>query len=375
MTAPSSPINLFEFEEVAKSRLPKAEYDFIAGGATDEITLRRTRAVYDSIALRPRMLVDVSTVDTSTTVLGQDIEFPVMLAPSGGHGRSHPDGELATVKAAGSMGTAMILSINASYTMEEVAKAATCPVWFQQYMFSDRGLTKSMAQRAKDDGYSALCITVDTKDVRPKRERNIRNKYITTYSPNLQGSARGESSWTVTPGSSVYDYGQADPWANWSYLGWLISNTTLPVVVKGIMTGEDARLCAEHGAKAVIVSNHGARHLDTTFATIEVLPEIVDAVGDSIEVYLDGGIRRGTDILKAVALGARAVLIGRPIFWGLAAAGEEGLRTVLQILLDELRLAMIQCGCPRLEDADVTLVGLKSPLELLLSSSRDLRSG
>ena len=196
MAGPSNPINIFEFEEIAKTRLPRDEYDFIAGGVTDEVTLRRTRSVFDAIALRPRMLIDVSAVDTSTIVLGQDVALPVMLAPSGGHGRSHPDGELASVRAAGVIGTVTVLSINASYTVEEVARAATGPVWFQQYMFGDRELTLSVAQRAQENGYSALCVTVDTKGARPKRERNIRNKYVVTASPNLPDSARARGSWT-----------------------------------------------------------------------------------------------------------------------------------------------------------------------------------
>ena len=232
-------------------------------------------------------------------------------------------------------------------------------------MFKDRGLTRSIAERAKEKGYTALCITVDTKGVQPKRERNIRNKYAITSSPNSPISEEGF--WDTVAGASLYDYGLSDPSADWNYLEWLVSNTTLPVVVKGIMTQEDAQLCIEHGARAIIVSNHGGRHLDTTFATIEILPEIVDVASNQIEVYLDGGIRRGTDVLKAIALGARAVLIGRPIFWGLAVAGENGLINVLEILYDEFMRALIQCGCHDLGSVDLGLVGLRSPLEKYLS--------
>jgi len=365
MRAKSNPLNIFEFEKLAKEFLSKEEFDFIAGGATDEITLERTRRIYDSIILRPRMLTDVSKVDTSTTVLGESIRFPVLLAPSGGHRKAHPDGELATARAAGRLGIGIVLSINASYTLEEVADVASGPKWFQQYMFKDRGLTRNMAERAKGKGYTALCITVDTKGVQPKRERNIHNKYAITNSPNLPASEEGF--WNNVSGDSLYDYGLSDPSADWNYLEWLVSNTTLPVVVKGIMTKEDAQLCIEHGAKAIIVSNHGGRHLDTTFATIEVLPEIVEVISNRIEIYLDGGIRRGTDVLKAIALGARAVLIGRPIFWGLAVAGESGLTEVLQILYDEFIRALIQCGYHDLNSVDVSLVGLRSPLENHLS--------
>lgn len=361
-------INLYDFEEESKRILSKTDYDFISGGATDEVTLRRTRALYDSISLRPRMLVDVSHNEISTTVLEQNINLPIMLAPTGNHTKAHKDGELATVRAAGNIGTIMILSINAGYLMEEVAKAATGPIWFQHYMFKDRELTLSMVQKAENLGYSALCMTLDTRGVRPKRERNLRNKYSSTPSPNLPDSIMKERSRLALEGSSLYDYSYGDPSANWPYLEWLASKTSLPIVVKGIMTKEDAELSLEHGVKGIIVSNHGARYLDTTFTTIEVLPEIVDAVGSSIDVYLDGGIRRGTDILKAIALGAKCVLIGRPIFWGLATAGQDGLERVLHILTDELRRAMIQCGCPDLNQVNRNLVALKSPLESYLDS-------
>src|SRR5919106_345405 len=191
------PVNIYEYEALAKERLPKSEYDFIAGGATDEITLKRTRAVFDAIMLRPRMLVDISQPDLSTTVLGQRVEFPILLDPAGNHGRAHQDGELATARAAGAMGTVMLLSSGSSYTLEEVAKAATGPIWFQQYLYRDRGLSKMMAQRAQDAGYSALCLTLDST-VRAKRERNIRNSYANSPSPNYAGLQLQEMSWALT---------------------------------------------------------------------------------------------------------------------------------------------------------------------------------
>lgn len=366
------PVNIFEFEAVAKERLPKEEYDFIAGGATDEITLRRTRAVFDSIMLRPRMLVDISQRDLSTTVLGQRIEFPVMCDPSGGHGRAHPDGELATARAAGAMGTVIILSSGSTYTLEEVAQAATGPTWFQQYLYRDRGLTRTMAQRAQEAGYSALCLTLDST-MRAKRERNIRNQYSSPPSPNYAGLELREYSWDLSSDAPRGINDLVSRAATWSELDWLAANTSLPLLVKGIMTGEDARLCVEHGVKALIVSNHGARQLDTTFASIEVLPEVVAAVDGRLEVYLDGGIRRGTDVLKALALGARAVLVGRPLFWGLAADGEPGLRTVLQMLKDELDMAMAMCGRPTIDSIDISLLGTVSPLMSVLSPPEGVR--
>ena len=367
------PVNIFEFQELAEQGLPKAEADFIAGGATDEITLRRTRAAFDSIMLRPRMLVDISQRDLSTKVLGQRIEFPVMLDPAGDHGRAHPDGELATARAAGAMGTVMVLSSGSTYTLEEVSEAASGPIWFQQFIYADRGLTKAMAQRAQDAGYTALCITLDST-IQAKRERNIRNCYTNRPSPNYAGLELDEGqAWDLNSDAPVGVNALMNRSATWSELEWLAANTELPLLVKGIMTGEDARLCVDHGPKALIVSNHGARQLDTTFATIEVLPEVVAAVDGRLEVYLDGGIRRGTDVLKALALGARAVLIGRPLFWGLAVDGEAGLRTVLQMLWDELDIAMGMCGRPTVDSIDLSLLGTVSPLVSVLPQPQGLR--
>ena len=361
------PINIYEFEALSNDRLPKQEYDFIAGGATDEITLRRTREVFDSIMLRPRMLVDISQMDLSTTVQGQRIEFPVMADPSGGHGRAHPDGELATVRAAGAMGTALVLSSGSSYTLEEVASVATGPIWWQQYLYSDRGLTMELADRAKSAGYSVLCITLDST-VQAKRERNIRNDYSSPPSPNYAHLELNQwQRWDVSSDAPSGVNALIDRKATWSYVEWLAGNTSMPVVVKGVMTGEDGRLAAEHGAKGIIVSNHGARQLDTTFASVEALPEVVRAVEGRAEVYLDGGIRRGTDVLKALALGARAVLMGRPLFWGLSVDGEEGVKTVMGFLRDELAQAMGMCGRPTIDSIDTSLIGTVSPLQSVLS--------
>ena len=356
-----NPVNIFEYEEIARERLNQGDYDFIAGGATDEITLRRTRAVFDSIMMRPRMMVDVSERDLSTTVLGQNISFPVMLDPAGNHGAAHPDGELATAKAAGAMGTVMVLSSHASRTLEDVAQVATGPMWFQQYFFKDRELTLEMAHRAEEAGYSALCLTLDAK-IKPKRERNIRNNYVGPASPNYAHLELAEHAWKFGADAPAGPSDIRDVATTWPDLDWLASNTRLPLVVKGIMAGEDGRQSAEHGAKAVIVSNHGARYLDTTFATIEVLPEVVEAVDGKAEVYLDGGIRRGSDIFKALALGARALLIGRPLFWGLAVEGEAGVVSVLEILRDELDATMGMCGRTTIDSIDIDALGTVSPL-------------
>lgn len=359
------PINIFEYEALAKEKLPPAEYDFIAGGATDEITLRRTRAAFESIMLRPRMLVDISQPELSTTVLGQPIPFPVLVDPAGNHGRAYPEGELATVRAAGALKTVLLLSSGSTYRLEEVAEAATGPIWFQQYLYRDQSLTQRMAHRAQEAGYSALCLTLDST-VRAKRERNIRNNYSSPSSPNYEGLEVPEYGWGLSSDAPRGVNTLIDRAATWSQLDWLASQTPLPLVVKGIMTAEDARLCVEHGVKAVIVSNHGARQLDTTFASIEVLPEVVDAVHGQLEVYLDGGIRRGTDVFKALALGARAVLIGRPLFWGLAVNGEAGVRAILEMLRDELEMAMGMCGRPTIQSIDRSVLGTVSPLQSML---------
>ncbi|MFQ6028695.1 MAG: alpha-hydroxy acid oxidase [Dehalococcoidia bacterium] len=368
----TEPVNIFEYEALAKEKIEQGHYDFIAGGATDEITIRRTRAVLDSIMMRPRMMVDISQRDLSTTVLGQEISFPVMLDPAGNHSSAHPEAELATARAAGAAGTVMVLSAQSSRTLEEVAEAATGPIWCQQYFFKDQGLTLEMARRAEEAGYSALCVTLDAK-VKPKRERNIRNNYQGNPSPNYVDLDLSGRNWTFGLDAPSGANDIRDTASTWADLDWLAANTRLPLVTKGIMTAEDAKLSADHGAKGVIVSNHGGRYLDTTLATIEVLPGAVEAVNGNAEVYMDGGVRRGSDIFKALALGARSVLIGRPMFWGLAVNGEEGLRAVLNILRDELDATMGMCGRSTIESIDMDTLVTVSPLLSLFPQHQDFR--
>jgi len=349
-------INLFEFEAVAKERLPKEEYDYIAGGATDEISVERNRRAYESWALRPRVLRDVSALDLSTTVLGTRINLPVLIAPCGGHQRAHPDGEFATYRAAAGCGTILAVSANAGSSFEELANAARGHLWVQLYPFHDRALTKDWLTRAKESGYEAVCVTLDSQWP-PKRERNIRNKYRRTRGVNYSKPSVERPN-APRPGGSAGE--GADPAATWKDLEWIKSATDLPVVAKGIMTGEDVELCAEVGADAVIVSNHGGRHLDNTLATIEVLSEAVDAAKGKMEILLDGGIRRGADVVKAIALGAKAVFIGRPLFWGLAVGGEHGVVRVLEILREEIEITMAKCGRPTIASIDSTVV-VKAP--------------
>jgi 4-hydroxymandelate oxidase len=352
MSATPGPINLFEFEAVAKERLPKEEYDYIAGGATDEISVDRNRRAFESWALRPRVLRDVHALDLSTTVLGAKVNLPVLIAPCGGHKKAHPDGELATYRAAAARGTIFAVSANASVSFEELADAAPGHLWLQMYVFPDRQMIKDWLQRAKAAGYKAICVTLDSQWP-PKRERNIRNNYQNKRGVNFS-DAKSPSARAARGG--------ADPAATWQDLEWIKRETDLPVVAKGIMTAEDVEQCAEVGADAVIVSNHGGRHLDNTLATIEVLSEAVAAAKGKLEVLLDGGIRRGADVVKAIALGAKAVFIGRPLFWGLAVDGEQGVVRVLDILREEIEITMAKCGRPNIASIDSTVLVKAPPL-------------
>lgn len=356
MQTSSEPINLFEFEARARERLPKPEYDYIAGGATDEISVERNRRAFESWALRPRVLTDVSALDLSTTVLGTRVDIPVLLAPCGGHKRAHPEGEIATYRAAAACGSILAVSANSHTGFEELAQAASGHLWLQMYPFRDREVTKEWLERAKAAGYEAICITLDSQWP-PKRERNIRNNYQRAQ------SVRRESSGASGPSRSGRDRAGSDPAATWKDLAWIKSQTDLPIVAKGIMTEEDVQSCAEVGADALIVSNHGGRHLDNTLATIEVLSEAVAAAkGSRMEIFLDGGVRRGADVVKALALGAKAVFIGRPLFWGLALGGEQGVIRVLEILREEIQITMAKCGRPTIASIDSKVVVKVPPL-------------
>ena len=357
---PMDPINLFEFEESAKALLDPGDYDFIAGGSTDEHTIRRTRDVYDSILIRPRRLAGVEASDLSTTVQGHDLAFPVMLAPTGGHGLVHDEGEVASVAVAGSMGILMILSQGSTRTLEDVAAAATGPVWFQHYIYNDAGLQHELTQRAEQAGFSGHCITVDSFGP-SKRERDIRRAWRPkdglSFDANYLPYFRRKGEAGLPPASELISRS-----ATWADLERFAASTPLPVVVKGILTAEDARLAGEHGAKGVVVSAHGGRNLDTTVTPIEALPAVADTIQGDLEVYVDGGISRGTDILKALALGAKAVLIGRAVYWGLASGGRQGLQATLQILRDELDLAMAMTGSASIAAIDRSLVAIGAPL-------------
>ncbi|MEW6542715.1 MAG: alpha-hydroxy acid oxidase [Nitrospirota bacterium] len=352
-------LNLREFEERAGAKLPRAAFAYFAGGACDECTLRDNLEAFQRLRLKPKVLVDVSHRDLATSVLGQKVAMPILIAPTALHRLAHPEGELATARAAGAAGTVMVLSTLATCSLEEAAKAAAGPLWFQLYVYKDRGLTKELVQRAEAAGYQALVLTVDAP-LLGRREADLRRQFrlpAGTELANLRQAglkrlpaAKGESK------LAAYFASLLDPSLTWRDVEWLRSLTRLPVLVKGVLRADDAVRSVEAGAAGVIVSNHGGRQLDTVPATITVLPEIAAAVAGRAEVLLDGGIRRGTDVLKALALGAKAVLVGRPVLWGLAVGGQAGVSRVLGLLRGELDLAMALCGCPSVQAITADLI-------------------
>lgn len=356
------PVNLFELEALAREKLPREFYDYYASGAEDEVTLRENRAAYERLTLAYRVLVDVSRRDLSATVLGQPVAMPILVAPTAFHRLALSEGEIATVRAAGTAGTVMILSTLSNTPVEEVVAAASGPVWFQLYVYRDRKATEGLVRRAEAAGCRALVLTVDAPYI-GRRERDVRNRFhlppglsVANMLPVGYGDLPQA---TADSGLAAYVSALLDPSLSWRDVAWLRSITDLPVLVKGIVRPDDALRAADAGAAGLVVSNHGGRQLDTSPATIEVLPEIADALtahGHKIEVLVDGGVRRGTDVLKALALGARAVLVGRPILWGLAANGEAGAAWALRHLRDELDLAMALAGAPALADITRDLV-------------------
>jgi len=330
------PINVWDYERLAEERLDANAHAYFAGGAGDEVTLRENLAAFEQRKLRPRVLVDVQNVSTATTVLGTEVELPILIAPLALQRMAHPDGEVATARAAAAAGTIMCLSTAATARPAEVAAAAPGGArWFQVYVFADRGLTGELIDEAVENGFSALILTVDTPYL-GRRERDLRVEF--------------EIPEHLTVTGDIFGLG-FDPGLSWKDLEWL-AGYGLPVVVKGILTAEDAELACEHGAAAVVVSNHGGRQLDGVPASLDVLQEVGAAVAGRAEVLLDGGVRRGTDALKALALGARAVLIGRAMLWGLAVGGEEGVAHVLRLLRAEVELGLGLLGCR--SPADVT---------------------
>ena len=351
-------INLHDYEELAQERLDPAVWDTYAQGSEDEVTLHANRSAFAAVRLRPRIFVDVRACDLTTTVLGTPVRLPVLIAPTSVHQLAHPEGEKATARAAQAAGTVLVASTLSSYSLEEIAEAAAgSPLWFQLYIYRDRGLTRHMLERVESAGYRAIVLTVDAPYV-GNRERDRYNRFSLPAQfqfGNFVGSGyREEGAATLTP-ITWQNRGEREM-LTWDVLPWLRSLTSLPIVLKGVLSAEDAARAVDAGVDGLIVSNHGGRQLDGVMPTIEALPEVVAAVNGRCEVYMDGGIRRGTDILKALALGARAVLIGRPVFWGLAVDGEAGVRDILRILSEELLLAMRLAGRPTIASIDRSLV-------------------
>ncbi|MBA3245628.1 MAG: alpha-hydroxy-acid oxidizing protein [Actinobacteria bacterium] len=337
------PLNVADFERLAEASLEPGAFGYFAGGAGDEQCLRENVDAWRRHRLRPRVLVDVGEATAKTTVLGMEVSMPLLVAPTAFHRMVHPDGETATARAAATVGTIMCLSTLATSGPAEVAAAAPdAPRWFQLYVFRERAVTQNLVEQAVEAGFEAIVLTVDAPRL-GRRERDLRTGFRIPEDIVVPSVAAAVGEWTgATPLDAL---SRIDPTLSWGDLEQLVAASPVPVVVKGIQTAEDAHLACEHGASAIVVSNHGGRQLDAVAPTAELLPECVDAVGGRIEVYVDGGIRRGADVVAALALGARAVLVGRPVLWGLAHGGETGATRVLELLRDEIELALALCGC------------------------------
>jgi L-lactate dehydrogenase (cytochrome) len=373
-------ITIDDLRRRARQRLPRAVFDFIDGAAEDELTLRRNEAAFKQITFRPRVLVDTQSRDQTTMVLGQRLSSPLILAPTGLCGMAAPRGEILAARASVNAGIVFTLSSMSAVSIEDTAHAVPGPHWFQLYVWRDRELTRSLVDRAAAAGYRAMVITVDVP-VLGQRERDLRNG--ATIPPRvtlrnaldslqkigwLLGMARnpridfvnvarpGEPRGPLALGPFVNS--QFDPSVSWNDIAWFRSIWRGPLLLKGIMSAEDARRAVEHGVNAIVVSNHGGRQLDGLPAAIEVLPEVADAVGGDIEVLFDGGIRRGTDVIKALALGARACMIGRPYLYGLGAGGQAGVERSIAILRAEIDRAQALLGRPSLGDLDRRTVRL-----------------
>jgi 4-hydroxymandelate oxidase len=336
-------VNVFDYEIAAAARLGAGPLGYFAGGAADELTLRENVEAYRRYLLRPRVLVDVAECTTRTSVLSHDVSMPLLVAPVAFQRLAHPEGEVATARAAREAGTIMCLSTIATASPAEVAETGA-PRWFQLYAMRDEGITRELIAKARDCGYTALMLTVDAP-VPGRRERDRRTAVVIPPELKVASLGRGD----LTPADVLNLVSPSLTWRDVERIG---AAAGLPLLLKGVQTWEDAHLACEHGAAGIVVSNHGGRQLDGVAATIDVLPEIVEAVGGRVEVLVDGGIRRGTDVVKALALGARAVLVGRPALWGLAVDGEAGVKAVLELLRAEIQNALELLGCT--SPADIT---------------------
>ena len=372
--------SIADLRRVAKRRLPRGPFDYIDGAAEDETTLRRNAGGFERYDLLPRVLNDVGEVDTRTTVLGQEIDFPVILAPTGLTRLTHPDGDREAARAAADAGTIYTLSAMASTNIEDLAAASDGPKWFQIYVWRDRELVHEFFDRCRDSGYQTLALTVDVP-VFGQRERDLRNGMTIPPRPTLSTvfdaalhpswwwgylrmkpftlanvEGRGEAGRNDVTTLVAYMNEQMDPSVTWDDLAWMVEKWDGPFAIKGVLRPEDARRAVDMGVKAVIVGNHGGRQLDGAAAAIDALPGIVEAVGEDAEVILDGGVRRGTDIVKALALGARACSVGRPFLYGLGAGGRVGVARSLELLRLETRRAMALAGAASVDELDASFV-------------------
>ncbi|MGH8099698.1 MAG: alpha-hydroxy acid oxidase [Chthoniobacterales bacterium] len=366
-------LNVSDYARAARARLPADVFDYYEGGALDEITLRENVAGWERLKLYYRVLAGVGSRDLTTTVLGQPVSMPVLVAPTAFHKLACEQGEIATARAAAAAGTLFVLSSLSNTAMESVFAGAASPRWFQLYIYKDRQVSLELVKRAELAGAEAIVLTVDAPGL-GTRERDMRNRFTLPAGlsvENLVPLGKGDlprvengrfegptGSNVALEGSGLAAYVRENFKQDLEFgdLAWLCSCTRLPVVVKGVCRADDARRAIEHGARAVVVSNHGGRQLDTAPATSDVLPYVIDALADRCEIYVDGGIRRGSDVLKAIALGARAVMVGRPILWGLSVAGEQGVVRILEILRRELDEAMLLCGYANLSQINPSIL-------------------
>jgi 4-hydroxymandelate oxidase len=343
------PPTISDFERRATEVMPPGAHGYFAGGAGDEITLRDNVAAWQRLALRPRVMVDCTRRDPSTTVLGRRLAHPLIVAPTAFHGLATSTGETATARAAAATDTPFCLSTLSTTSAAELAtRAPEARRWFQLYVFKDRAITRELVAAAVEHGYEVLVLTVDVP-VFGTRERDMRSGFVPEEAaaiPNL-GSADAGGTISLQELGGLFDES-----LTWDDVGRFAAESGLPILVKGILTPEDARRAVDSGAAGIVVSNHGGRQLDTVLSGADALPAVVDEAGGELDVLVDGGIRRGTDVLKALALGARAVMVGRPVLWGLAVGGEEGVRRVLELLLADIDTSLALAGAPRAAELD-----------------------
>jgi len=358
-TIPSDVVALSDYERLARARMTPEAWAYLSGGAADELTLRWNREAFDRVRLHGRVLTKLAGGHTRRTLFGQVFEYPILVAPVAYQKLAHPAGEREMALGAAAMRAGLVLSVHSSVTLEEVAQVeGTSPRWFQLSILPDREFTKALVGRAEAAGYQALVVTVDAavSGVRNRQWRAGFRLPAGVEAENLRGMAPARATASAAGESPVFGGALAATAPTWEDLAWLLSLTRLPVLVKGIMSPVDAVLAVEAGAAGIVVSNHGGRTLDSLPATIDVLPSVAAAVGGRVPVLLDGGIRRGTDVLKALALGAQAVMVGQPCVHGLAVAGAQGVAHVLHILRGELEAAMALTGCATPDDINASVI-------------------